>query len=260
MTAILELRNIEVTRGQTRILRDLNWTIREGQNWVLFGPNGAGKTTLLNVMTGYIWPSNGSVTVLGERLGEIELRELRRHVALVSEPLRLMVHDDLEGLEVLVTGARGHLSIFDPVTPYEEERAHDIASRLGLESLLAKQFGVLSTGERQRLLIGRALMCDPRIVILDEPCAGLDLAMREFVLETIDAVYESGTRPCFILTTHHVEEITGCFTHALLLSRGTVQGAGPLVDTMNSLSISHLFGRPVDLHRINGRLTAVIAP
>lgn len=259
MSPVLNMAAVEVEREGTRILHNLDWSIRSGEHWVLFGPNGAGKTTLLNLLTGYIWPTAGTVDVLGHRLGEVNLFELRRHIAVVSDPLHRMIHGDLTGANVLVTGARAHLNLFGEATPLEREHARMVAEITEISPLLDKPFRVMSTGERQRLMIARALMIRPRLLILDEPCAGLDLGAREFVLQTIGRITAHAKPPVIVLTTHHVEEITPAFTHCLMLSHGEVFMSGPVERVLTSRAVSRLFGMPIRVTRRDGRITASIA-
>lgn len=251
---LIEIDDVTVERDLTTILRNLSWQVHPGENWIIFGPNGAGKTTLLNVIQGYLWPTSGKVRVLGGELGNgVDVRELRRYISIVSEPVRNLINEGLSGLEVLVTGARAHLNIFDPPTSDELAQAHALAAQTKIEPLLAKPFAVMSTGERQRILITRALMPEPKIVILDEPAAGLDLAGREWVLRTIEAVSHQPNPPVFILTTHHVEEITSSFTHALLLKEGELYRAGKISETFTSETVGSLFDITVQLERVHGR-------
>lgn len=256
MSSLLALQGVTVSRGTATLLRDISWSVRAGENWVVFGPNGAGKTTLLNVATGYLWPNTGNIQLLGETLGEVELALLRKRVAIVSEPLRMMINENLSGTEVLITGARAHLNIFDPPTDSEKKRAAEVAQLTGTTTLMNKTFGILSTGERQRILIARALMNEPKLVILDEPCAGLDLAGREFVLSTIRAVAWAPSSPSLLLTTHHVEEITDVFTHIVMLRNGEVFDAGTLEDVLTSENLTELFGMNIDVNGTNGRWNA----
>jgi iron complex transport system ATP-binding protein len=256
LSDVIRLEGVTVERDGTAILQNLSWTVRAGENWVLFGPNGAGKTTLLQLLNGYLWPTRGTVEVLGRRLGQVDVRELRRSIALVSDALSGLLNRDLNGLEVIVTGARAHLNLFEPLTTAETLHARDLARLIHAGDLLEKSFSVMSTGERQRILIARALMARPRLVILDEPCAGLDLARREELLRTVTAAARSGTTKSVIFTTHHVEEIAGVFTHALLLSAGTAVAAGPINRVLTSANLTRAFGLPVNLIRRHGRLYA----
>ncbi|MGB9691778.1 MAG: ABC transporter ATP-binding protein [Candidatus Sumerlaeaceae bacterium] len=255
---VIALNNITLERENRRILDGVSWTVRSGEHWVLYGPNGAGKTTLLNILCGYLWPTEGEVCVLRHRFGAVDLTQLRRRIAFVSEPLMRMIRPDLVGAEVLITGARAHLNLFDPPTSAELRHVVQTAVETHTQDLLEKPFGAMSTGERQRLLIARALMRKPEIVILDEPCAGLDLAGREFVLHTLELVSQRPSAPTLVLTTHHVEEITEIFTHALLLRAGRVLAAGPIRTTLCSRRLSELFDLPIRVMYRHGRWTAIL--
>lgn len=254
---LIDVENVTVERDSTVILDSCSWRVKAGENWVIFGPNGAGKTSLLNVIQGYLWPSSGVTRVFGGTLGDgVDVREMRKTMPVVSESVRLMIHHHLTGLEILVTGARAHLNIFSEPTPAELEKAHAVAQATGVLSLLEKPFSVMSTGERQRVLITRALMADPRAVILDEPCTGLDLAGREWVLQSIESIYNSPAPPSLLFTTHHVEEIAEGFTHALLIGGGRVFAAGPIETVFTSENLSSLFKIPLTVGKRDGRWTA----
>lgn len=242
MSAILRLKEVTVRRSDTEILHGIGWEVQPGQNWVILGPNGAGKTTLLKIITGYLWPTSGQVEVLGEHFGRVDLRELRRSVAVVSDSLYGQIHDELSGFEVLIAGARAHLNLFGEASGEEKNRAACVSKLTGVEPLLEKEFGVMSSGERRRLLIARALMPRPRILILDEPCAGLDIPGREFVLETIRRVASAKHAPAIIFTTHHIEEILPVFTHVLMLAGGRQFASGTLRENITSNRLSKLFG------------------
>lgn len=254
---LIAVDNVTVVRDSTPILTNFSWRVNRGEHWVVFGPNGAGKTSLLNVIQGYLWPTTGTVHMFGGTLGSsVDVREMRRQIPVVSEAVRRMIHDSLSGLEVLVTGIRAHLNIFEPVTRDEEKAARDAAFLTKIETLLDKPFGVMSTGERQRILITRALLASPQVVVLDEPCTGLDLAGREWVLRTVTALRNSPASPSLLLTTHHVEEIPDGFTHALLLNRGKVFKAGAIHDVFTSESLSELYDMEISVEHANGRWRA----
>jgi iron complex transport system ATP-binding protein len=253
---VLSLKEVSLVRDERAILDRVTWNVRRQENWVLYGPTGAGKTTLLNLICGYIWPTEGEVRVLRHQFGHVDLSQLRQRIALVSEPLVRMIRADLCGAEVLITGARAHLNLFDPPTTAELRHVVEVAVETNTQELLEKPFGAMSTGERQRLLIARALMRRPEILILDEPCAGLDLAGREFVLHTVELVARRPKAPTLIFTTHHVEEITELFTHALLLRGGKVLAAGPIRETLTSRHLSALFELPIRVTQRHGRWSA----
>lgn len=261
MTApLLRLRDIHVQRGETDILQDFNWSINAREQWVLFGPNGAGKTTIHNVLLGYLWPTDGTVEVLGETLGQVDVRDLRRSIGIVSDSIRAMLNDEMTGHEVLISGARAHLNIFGEPTAEELDRADELTELAACDPLLRKPFGVMSTGEKQRLMIARALMAQPRLLILDEPCAGLDIAGREFVLSTIQSIATAPRSPSLIFTTHHVEEVMPAFTHAMVLKAGRSFASGPIRKTMTSDTLTNLFEVPIELTTTAGRMNAVVSP
>jgi iron complex transport system ATP-binding protein len=254
---LIHVSDVTVERDLTTILQDFNWSVSPGENWVIFGPNGAGKTSLLNVIQGYLWPTRGTVKVMGGTLGDgVDVREMRRLIPVVSESVRRMIHDYLTGLEVLITGARAHLDIFEPPIEAELAKAHALANATKIGPLLQKPFGVMSTGERQRVLITRALMGDPHVVVLDEPCTGLDLAGREWVLHTIDMIRASASAPSQLLTTHHVEEIAEGFTHALLIDKGRVFAAGSIDEIFTGENLGRLFDLNLQVTHANGRWAA----
>ncbi len=255
---ILALCDVSFERDHNTILEHVSWTVRRGQHWVVYGPNGAGKTTLLNIICGYQWPTEGEVRVLRQRFGQVDLGRLRRRIAFVSDPLQRLIHPQLCGAEVLITGARSHLNLFDPPSTAELRHVVEVAVQTHTEELLEKPFAAMSTGERQRILIARALMRRPDIIIFDEPCAGLDLAGREFVLHTVGLAAAQPQQPTLILTTHHVEEITQIFTHALLLREGRVWVAGPIRETLTSRNLTALFDLPIRVTQRHGRWSAFL--
>lgn len=258
---LVEVCDVTIRRDLTTILENISWKVSPGEHWIIFGPNGAGKTSLLNALLGYLWPTTGTITVFNGTLGDgVDVREMRSAIPVVSESLRRMIHDYLTGLEILVTGARAHLDIFSPASDEEQSKAESLAGKIGLTPLLNKPFGAMSTGEQQRMLLARALMANPKLVILDEPCAGLDLAGREWVLQMIDCIMQRPEPPSLLLTTHHVEEIPDGFTHALLLKQGKVFACGIINDSFNSENLSRQFELPLALTRSNGRWYARAVP
>ncbi len=254
---LINVRNVTVQRDLTTILSDLSWQVHPEEHWVVFGPNGAGKTSLLNVIQGYLWPTTGTVQMFGGTLGDgVDVREMRKAIPVVSESVRRLIHDHLTGLEVLVSGARGHLNIFSPVEPEEAATAIALAEETHIIPLLTKPFGVMSTGERQRVLLTRALLSNPRVIVLDEPCSGLDLAGREWVLHLMKSIMQRNSTPSLLLTTHHVEEISDGFTHVLLIKNGKGFSAGPIGDVFASENLSSIFDMKLEIANINGRWSA----
>ncbi len=249
---VLEVRDLCVTRGQDTILAGVSWRVERGEHWVILGANGSGKTSLLSALTAYLTPSAGSVEVLGSAYGRTDWRELRKHVGLVSSSIRQMIGDDATALEVVVSGRDATLNFWGRMKPADRQRAQTILRQVEGEKLAARAWAVLSQGERQRVLIGRALMATPRLLILDEPCAGLDPLARENFVRFLDRLGRRRGAPSLVLVTHHVEEIVPVFTHALLLRAGRVLASGALRVVLTSAHLSKTFGAPVRLRREPG--------
>ena len=255
MTAdVLDLRGVTVIRGGTPILDAVDWSVEDGDRWVVLGPNGAGKTTLLQVASTYLYPSRGVVHVLGERLGRVDVFEVRPRVGLASASLAERLPGDERVRDVVVTGAwaitgrwREHYEGTD------EDRAADLLRQLGVEHLADRTFGTLSEGERKRVQIARALMADPELLLLDEPAAGLDLGGREDLVRRLGALADDPYAPALVLVTHHVEEVPIGFTHGLLLREGRVVAGGPLADVLTDAALSEAFGLPLTVEQSGGR-------
>ena len=238
---ILEVTNLRIERSGTVILSDVNWRVRRGEHWVILGANGSGKTSLLSALTGYLMPTSGEISVLGETYGESDWRELRRQIGLVSSSLRQRMADDEPALATVASGQYAMIDFWGRVTRAEQAGALKLLKQVGCEYLAERSWRVLSQGERQRVLIGRALMAKPRVLILDEPCAGLDPAAREHFLEFLQRLGGRKNSPTLVLVTHHVEEITPVFSHVLLLKKGRVLAAGEKADVLTSKNLSRTF-------------------
>ena len=259
MTAepILELADVAFVRDGRRILDQMSWTVRRGERWVVLGPNGSGKTTLCRLATLYQHPSSGEIAVLGQRLGRTDVRELRRHLGFTSAALLDMVRPGLTVRDVVVSGK--HAALAPWWHTYDEadrQLAGRLLERFGCQHLAASSFGDLSAGERQRVLLARAMMIEPSLLILDEPTAGLDLGGREQLLALLARLARDATSPTAVLVTHHVDEIPSGFTHALLLSGGRVLQAGRIERTLTADALSRCFGVELRLERRDGRWLA----
>lgn len=253
MPPILDVKNLTIRRGDTVILDQVSWTVRRGEHWVILGSNGSGKTSLLSALTGYLTPTAGDLAVLGERFGESDWRELRTHVGLVSSSIRQLMADHEPALTTVVSGKYAMIDYWGEVSSADRTKALRLLRDVEAEHLATRPWLVLSQGERQRVLIGRALMARPRLLILDEPCAGLDPVARENFLAFLERLGSQRGAPALVLVTHHVEEIMPAFTHALLLREGRVMAAGPKAAVLNSAKISATFGAPLRLVRRAGR-------
>jgi iron complex transport system ATP-binding protein len=255
--AVLSLSGVGVIRDGATLLDGIDWTVREGERWVVLGPNGAGKTTLLQVASAALFPSRGSVELLGETFGQVDLAELRVRVGFSSAALGDRVPGHERALDVVVTASYGVLgrwreSYDDP----DLDRARDLLARVGLRAFADRRYGTLSEGERKRVLLARALMTDPELLLLDEPAAGLDLGAREALLRLLTRLAADPGSPPTVLVTHHPEEVPVGTTHALVLARGQVVAAGPAAEVITGPVLSRAFGLPLVVEARGGRYTA----
>jgi iron complex transport system ATP-binding protein len=254
---ILRLTGVSVRRGGRTLLGPVDWSIDSGDRWVVIGPNGSGKTTLVHVASTYLWPTSGSVEVLGETIGRVDARELRRRVGYAGAGLEGAIDPALTALDVVVTARHAALGPWwHTFSDADRARARDLLAAIGVGDLAERAFGQLSTGERRRVQIARALMPDPELLILDEPGASLDLGAREALVRDLRGLAASPTPRAVVLVTHHVEEIPAGFGHALVLSGGRVVAAGPIDATLTGAVISEAFGLPISIERSNGRFRA----
>ena len=240
---------LRIVRDGTVILDAVNWRVRRGEHWVMLGANGSGKTSLLSALSGYLMPTSGEISLLGETYGDSDWRELRKKIGLVSSSVRQMMADDEPALATVASGKYAMIDFWGRVTRAEQAQALKLLRQVECEYLAARPWRVLSQGERQRVLIGRALMAKPRVLILDEPCAGLDPAAREHFLQFLQRLGARKNAPTLVLVTHHVEEIMPVFSHLLILKNGRVLAAGKMAGLLNSKNLSNAFGARMQLRR-----------
>ncbi len=250
---ILKIHDVRVERGDTVILKEISWCVDRGQHWVILGPNGSGKTTLLAALTGYEIPTDGEIELLGKVYGESHWPELRKKIGFVSSALNRMMAPDEPAIETVISGKYAMIDLWQKPTPTDRRNARVILRRIECADLAGRPWRHLSQGEHQRILIGRALMAKPKLLILDEPCAGLDPLARENFLQFLNRIPRQPSAPALVLVTHHVEEIMPVFTHALLLREGKVSAAGKAGKTLNSKNLSDSFGTALKVSRKNGR-------
>ena len=255
---ILSLRDLTIQRGPVRILDRVTWTVAPGQHWVILGANGSGKTSLLSALTGYLSPTSGDITVLGQTFGESDWRELRTHIGLVSSSIRQMIPDHEPALTTVISGRYAMIDYWGRVLPADRLAAQRLLVQVEAKNLTDRPWGVLSQGERQRVLIARALMARPPLLILDEPCAGLDPLAREHFLAFLQRLGAQRRAPALIFVTHHVEEIIPLFTHTLLLRAGRLLAAGPNARVLTTKRLAETFGTPLRLTRRHARYTLAI--
>ena len=250
----IALGGVTVQRDGVPVLRGIDWRVEIGDRWVILGPNGSGKTTLLQVAAARLWPTAGTVDVLGARLGHVDVRTLRPRVALVSGAVTRQLRADLPARDVVASGRHGALETWwNRYTSEDWEKADGLLTRGGVGELGDRPFGVISEGERQQVLLARALMSDPELILLDEPFAGLDLGARERLLVRLTSLAADPASPPVVLVTHHCEEIPPGFTHGALLAGGALVGAGRLAEVVTSARVSACFGLAVTVGCTDGR-------
>ena len=253
MQPILDVTGLRVARGRTTILRDVAWRVQPGEHWVILGANGSGKTSLLKALTGYLPPTAGEIAVLGRRYGASDWRELRLHIGVVTSAFVAAIPPAETALDTVISGKFAQLDLWARVTRADRAAAARLLRLTGAARLADREWVYLSQGERQRVLIARALMPRPRLLILDEPCAGLDPVAREKFLHFVDRLARRRDAPALVFVTHHVEEITPAFTHVLLLRGGRVVASGPRTAQLTARNLSSTFGARLGLTRAGGR-------
>jgi iron complex transport system ATP-binding protein len=244
---IVEIKNLSVERD-IPILSDVSWTVRPGENWVLLGANGSGKTSLLKAITGYLPESRGEIVINGEP--DADWQELRERIGFVSASIAQRIEAGETALEIVISGKYAMINYWGPLRRVDRAAAHAVLEQIEATELAQRPWCLLSQGERQRILIGRALMAEHRLLlILDEPCAGLDPAARAHFLSFLDRFASDPASPSVILVTHHVEEITPAFSHALVLHQGCVLASGPKTHCLKSEILAKAFDASLRLTR-----------
>jgi iron complex transport system ATP-binding protein len=257
MASVLQLTDVSVIREGNAILKSVTWSVDESERWVVLGANGAGKTTLLQVAAAQLHPSSGSVNLLDDTMGKIDVFELRPRIGFASTALAKRVPPDEKAIDVVLTAAYSVTGRWNE--DYEEfdiGRARTVMSEWKLSALENRRFGDLSDGEQKRVQIARSVMTDPELLLLDEPAASLDLGAREELLQLLGGYAQNETAPAIVMVTHHVEEIPLGFTHALLLADGGIEAAGTIAEVITAENLSSAFGLPLVVTSVDGRYTA----
>jgi iron complex transport system ATP-binding protein len=254
---ILEVSEVSVRKGQRVILGPVNFSVTEGERWVILGPNGAGKSTLIKLLAAMSFPTLGQVEILGAPLGQVDVFELRPRIGFCSSVMAENIPDDELVRDVVLTAAYAILGRWhEEYDLWDESRAIALLTTFGVRSLGDREFATLSEGERKRVQICRALMSDPEVLLLDEPAAGLDLGGREDLLTRFANFSRDPKAPATILVTHHIEEIPEGTTHALLMKDGLIAVSGPIDDVITSEHISAVFGLPIAVAKEGSRFFA----
>jgi iron complex transport system ATP-binding protein len=252
---VIAIDHATVTRSGSALVRDVSWSVELDERWVVLGPNGAGKTTLLNLASARLYPSRGTVHVLGEKLGRVNINELRTRLGVSTAGLT--IPPDETAHDVVLTAAWSVMGRFrESYDGMDERRASALLAQFGVGALADRLYGTLSEGERKRVQIARSLMTDPELLLLDEPAAGLDLGAREDLVRRLADLAADPDAPAIVLVTHHVEEIPPGFTHALLMRDGGVVAQGLLRDTITAENLTKTFDVPLDLSFVDGRFSA----
>ncbi|NLT30832.1 MAG: ABC transporter ATP-binding protein [Propionibacterium sp.] len=257
MTTVVDLAEVTIRRGEAVLLDGIDWSVEEGERWVVIGPNGAGKTTLLQILAAQMHPTSGVAGLLGEVLGTVDVFELRPRIGMSSAAVAERIPRGERVADVVVSAAYGVLGRWrEEYDEMDYEQAAGLLHRFRVEHLADRTFGTLSEGERKRVQIARALMTDPELLLLDEPGAGLDLSGREALIGSLAELYADPYAPASVLVTHHVEEIPPGITHALLLKQGRVVAAGPIADTLTEQNMSTTFDLALRISQEDGRWSA----
>jgi ABC-type molybdenum transport system, ATPase component/photorepair protein PhrA len=255
---MIHLQNISFIRGDRTILNGVNFHVQKGEQWVILGRNGSGKTTLLEFMNGYQFPSSGTVDVLGNRYGECDVREVRKQIGYISQSLmeKLTLRDPV--WEVVATGEYAFLRFYQDIPEEVKAKALGLLDEVGLLHTAEQTLSTLSQGERKKVMLARALMQDPKLLIMDEPCSGLDLYEREKLLVDLDNLRKRDITVIYV--THHIEEIMPLFTHVALVSGGRIAAAGPKEEVLQPSVLSEAYELPIEVDWQHGRPWIRVVP
>lgn len=257
MASVLEFTDVSITRDGNPILDSVSWAVESDDRWVILGPNGAGKTTLLQVAAALAHPSAGTVRILDETLGEVDVFELRPRIGFASTAMAKRIPPTERVLDVVMTAAYSVTGRWnESYEELDERRAQRVLDEWKLGALSERRFGTLSDGEQKRVQIARSVMTDPELLLLDEPAASLDLGAREELLQLLGGYATSPEAPGIVMVTHHVEEIPPGFTHALLLANGGIQASGPIGEVLTAEHLGATFGLELVVTHQDGRFTA----
>lgn len=255
---ILAFEHVQFVRQQTVLLEDINWQIKAGEDWAVLGLNGAGKSLMLNMISGNLWPSSGKLTVLGELFGQTSIPDLTKRIGWVSQSLQERIHREEQAEYIVLSGKFASIGIYQKFSVEELEEAKQVLRSLGAKKLIGKVYQVLSQGEKQIVLIARALMAKPELLILDEPCNGLDLFAREDLLARIKKMKQAADAPSLLYVTHHTEEILPLLNHVLMIRDGKIFKQGQREELLKVDVLNEFYQRPIEIHGMSDDRMMVI--
>jgi iron complex transport system ATP-binding protein len=255
---VVRLDHISFIKDHRSILHDVSILIKKGQHWAIIGPNGSGKTSLVSMINGYHHPSEGKAEVLGRKFGKTDLRELRLQIGEASSEIKNMLHTEDNVTDIVLSGRFATIGLYEMPSTRDVEKARILLEFFGLSEMARRPFNILSSGEQQKTLLARALMPDPELLVLDEPCAGLDLGAREELLDAVQKMCMASGSPTIILVTHHIEEIVPAVTHVLALRQGRVVAQGAKKDVLTGELLSRTFDLNIEVHYRGGRVWPVV--
>ena len=255
---ILAFEQVQFIRQQNALLQDINWRIEAGEDWAVLGLNGAGKSLMLNMISGNLWPSSGKLTVLGEVFGETSIPDLTKRIGWVSQSLQERIHREEQAEYIVLSGKFASIGIYQNYSEADMAEAKQLLISLGAKKLIGKVYQVLSQGEKQIVLIARALMAKPELLILDEPCNGLDLFAREDLLSRIKKMKQAADAPSLLYVTHHTEEILPLLNHVLMIRDGKIFKQGKRAELLNETVLNDFYQRPIAIHEMKDNRMMVI--
>ena len=247
------MENVSLRKNGTYILNDIDWNVKHGEHWAIIGLNGSGKTSLLKMINGYVFPSAGEVTVLGKKFGTYDLRELRKSIGWVSSSLLEALYSGESAEEIVLSGRYATIGLYDKPSKGDIENALTLLEQFGCGNLATREYYTLSQGEKQKVLLSRALMSSPKLLVLDEPCTGLDIFARENFLSLIEEIGVKNNAPTILYVSHHINEILSIFKNIMLLANGKIHSSGEKTTVLSEKNLQDFFGRKVRINWIDER-------